>query len=330
MPVKPDQQAASDDDPQKDSRSDAPEVKAPSMLDAVREAKGREGAAGDGTKSNDKPTPPASKDDDGKGGSKDKPESDKGKGGDEEPEGGWIPDSELIGKDLRNVDLKRVRPELRTTVTKMQRAERDKHAKLNALIAEAEKNAKPNGRGRDEKDDPDEDENPYLDDVRSALKTKKGRELLREVLKEEGLDLQKAADVVNETAGDRVLQLGLNSATEKYPDLTKKDFFDEVVKTIADDEDLTDDFEAAEKSNDSKAFARVFKAAAREVKSAREEAERKRVAKEKADAKADRDTKLVDNPGSRAAKAGRKPGAPDGPLTTLERVKQVREQLASS
>jgi len=305
-----------------DSRSDAPEVaSSSSTLDAVRRMKGAVAPTTD-----EKPQPvAASKDDAPNGESKGKKADNQRE--EAEPEGGWLSDSELVGKDLRNVDLKRVNPVYRQTVANLQRAERKKHETLDALIADAKGKATPEPA---ETTTDDDDDDPYLDDVRSALKTKKGKALIRELLREEGLDLAEAKEVVKETAEDRLLTRVLNAAAETYDEIAKdQTFFHETVQHIANDEDLSGEWDDAEKRRDQKALTRIFKAAAREVRADRKESERQRADKAKKDEKATRDQETLGSPGSRAAKAGRKTPVPDGPMTTLERVKQVREQLAS-
>jgi hypothetical protein len=241
-------------------------------------------------------------------------------------EAGFIPDEELVGKDLRNVDLNRVRPELRETVRKLQLAERKKHDQLNKLIADAK--AKPETRTATEARE-EVDTLGYTDEeIAAILNSKKGREIVQSMLRDEVGDLE----ALRATSEDRLLAQAVTLAADKFPELAKDEqFYRETVQAIAEDDDLAAAFDENERNP--KALARIFRTAAAEVRMRRTDAERETVDKQRKTVEADleklRRSKEEANakPASVAAKAGRKSTAtPPEEMATVDMVRKIKAE----
>lgn len=145
--------------------------------------------------------------------------------------------------------------------------------------------------------------------------------LVREYLKEEGLDL-------SEVKVSKAATKGLEMATEKYPELDNDGFFKEVLEAIDEDEDARETV----KSSDAKSINRVLRQFAAEVKAARtekkaEKAATKKTPEEERAEKLRRETQNAKTPGSKAPGTGRKPveAAEGSTLETLRAIKATKD-----
>lgn len=225
-------------------------------------------------------------------------------------------DAEYATLDLRNADLNKVPPALRTTFKAMQQSERVKHEKLNREIEAAKKStAKP---------EPAEEEETLFndDEIDAMLKSKKGVARLNAWAESQGVDFEQ----LRVESGQRIIRGAVGDATTKHSELKDEKFFDETADAIASDEEWSQSF--SENKGNRKILGLIFEAAAASVKLARAAAkasetakEKEAVAKDKAAIKAKMET--ANAKAQVTAITPRKPGA-SGALTTVDIVKQVR------
>lgn len=295
----------------------------PSTADVVRQV--RAGATADSTPANKSDKAAASdKTDDAAKAAKEGEGKDADKGKDASGDSAeFYSDEELEAlPSLVNADMKRVPPALRNTVAKMQAAERKRIQKLDAAIAAKQPPAKTEPNEKDE-------DLPFTDEeLDSILKSKKGRSRLHAALLEDGVDINE----IKELSEDRLMNRALNLAAGKFPELGKdQTFWQETVQAIAEDDDLTADFN--ENMRNSVKLARVIRSAAAEVRANRAAKatestakERERIDKDKENVKRAREAEAA-KPGSVAAKSGRKAGVnADDAKTTADVIKMVRTQ----
>lgn len=320
MTVKSEQAAAVDE-----GKGAAKADPKPTTTDVVKQVREKQRAAAESAQpgKNEKAAAPAKTDDvtDEKAGDDNDEKKDSKPGESAE----FYSDDELAKlPSLVNADMKRVRPELRNTVTAMQTAERKRLQKLDAAIIDAK--AKP---ATEEKPKAAKKDRLFTDDeLDDIFSSDEGRSRLNNYLKEQGVEL----DEVKELSEDRIMNKALNLAAQKYPELGKDPtFWKDTVQAIADDDDLTDDFN--KNLRNPRVLGRIIKEAAADVRAIRAAAdgektakERERLEKDKESVKRNREAENA-KPGSIAAKSGKKAGVnADGPMATRDVIKMIRSQ----
>jgi hypothetical protein len=242
-------------------------------------------------------------------------------------------------EDLRRVDMDRVPPELRKTVAKMQKAEADKHAKLNAKIRAAEATAPRKDEQSTTADtESDDDIVDLLDDPKTAAQGVKkflahpaAKEALKEFIREEFGLTPEVLETAKTSAEARVAREGIVAATEKFPELKDDAFYDRVVRSIGADEE---DAEELDSTKSPKVVTRILMAHAAIVKrevDAEKEADTKRKTKEREDKETkERLKKETSNAQSqsKSIEAPRKSAAPpsDGKMSALDYIKKRKAE----
>lgn len=203
-------------------------------------------------------------------------------------------DEELKTKDLRDLDPKRIPPELKSTLDKLQAAEGRKHKALNDKLALVDQKLKQldetlakakDGKPEAKPAETEEDENLPLskDEIRETLKSKAGKAAVAEILEELGYERIDA----KEAAESRLVRDAIATAKSEDTRLQDEKFFDETLEVINADERLS---KIAKKEKVSGAeLTYVFLTAANNVARTRADKERGEIDKERAALVAEKD-----------------------------------------